>query len=369
MIYLDYAANYPTKKEVLDELIKYENQYYGNTNSIHQLGSLSHQKYLELKDKLYSLLNLNKDDYEIIFTPSATYSNNLAIQGISLSYSGFGNKILTSEFEHSSTNTTLSHLKDLGKDIEFVKTTSKGQLDLIDLENKITNQTILLCVCLLEGELGTIQDYKKILEITNKYPNLHVLFDVTQGIGKFKIDFSKLEMFSFTPHKIGGLIGTGFLVIKKSTILTPIIYGGKAESNYNPGTFPLGLFASSVKAIELSLNSIDESFKYVNNLSKYLIDNLSKLDGVIFNSFNDNPYICNISYKNILGYKIVDYLSNKGICVSQKSACSITNTPSKTMMSIYHDRKRALTSFRISISELTTKEEIDSLIQALKELK
>ena len=369
MIYLDYAANYPTKKEVLDELIKYETEYYGNSNSIHQAGILSHNKYIELKDKLYSLLNINKDEYEIIFTPSATYSNNLAIQGISLSYSGFGNKILTSEFEHSSTNTTLSHLKDLGKDIEFVKTTPNGQLDLIDLENKITNQTILLCVCLVEGELGTIQDYENILNITSKHPNLHVLFDITQGIGKIDIDFSKLEMFSFAPHKIGGLIGSGFLVIKKSTILTPIIYGGKAESNYNPGTFPLSLFASSVKAIELALLNKDKNYKYVKELNEYLISNLSKLDGVIFNSFNINPYICNISYKNILGYKIVDYLSNKGICVSQKSACSITNTPSKTMMSIYHDRKRALTSFRISISDLTTKDDIDLLIKALKEFK
>ncbi len=369
MIYFDYSANYPTRKEVLDELVLCENEYYGNTNSMHELGKKSHQKYLECLNKLYSYLNISKDEYEIIFTPSATYANNLAIQGIAKSYSGFGDKILTSEFEHSSTNTTLSYLKDLGKSIEFVKTKQDGQLDLFDLESKITPSTILLCVCLVESEVGTIQDYKKILEITNKYPHLHVLFDVTQGMCKFKFDYSKMEMFTFTPHKFGGLIGTGFLVIRKNTIITPLIYGGKAESNYNPGTFPLSLFVSSVKAIELGFKELENNYSYVLSLYEYLIQELQKLDNITINSQYKNPYICNISIKNKLGSYIVDYLSSKGICVSQKSACSITNTPSKTIMSMYHDRKRALSSFRISLSNLTTLEQVKILINTIKEIK
>lgn len=368
MIYFDYCANYPTKQEVLDELISCEKEYCGNTNSIHELGKKSHQKYLECLDKLYTLLNISKDEYDIVFTPSATYANNLAIQGIAKSFSGFGDKILTSEFEHSSTNTTLSYLKDTGKNIEFVKTNKDGQLDLIDLEEKITPSTILLCVCLVESEVGTIQDYEKILEVTSKYPNLHVLFDVTQGMCKFKFDYSKMEMFTFTPHKFGGLIGTGFLVIRKSTIITPLIYGGKAESNYNPGTFPLSLFVSSVKAIELGFSNLETNYNYVLLLYNYLINELQKLPNIIINSTNINPYICNISIKNKLGYESVNYLSLKGICVSQKSACSLTNTPSKTIMSIYHDRKRALSSFRISLSSMTSKEEIKTLIETIKEI-
>lgn len=366
--YLDYSSNYPTKKEVLDELIDTETNFFANTNSLHVLGKLADKKYKECVKKTLNIFKLDSNQYEVVFLSSATEANNLVLQGLFRSHSGIGNRILTSEFEHSSINTTLSFLKDQSGDIDFIKTDKDGQLDLNDLKEKINSSTILICLCLVESELGTIQNYNKVLEILKDYPNCHLLLDATQGIGKFNFDFNYVDFITYAPHKFGGLIGTGVLLKKKNIILSPLIYGGKSESIYKPGTTPLSLISSSTKALELAYENMDKNYKYVEKLAIYLRNELSQFKDLKFNSFNKNPYITNISFDNVLGYKMVELLSNKNICVSQKSACSLPNTPSKIVFAIYKNKKRALESFRISISELTTKEDIDNLITALKEI-
>ena len=221
MIYLDYAANYPAKKEVLDTLVEVELNYYGNYNSSHKLGIKSKEKYNELNNKIKDILSLD-DNYSIIYTSSATEANNLAIKGICSSYSGFGKKILVSELEHSSINGTLGYLKDNGFIVEFIKTLNNGQIDLNDLKEKLTNDVILVCVILVDGETGLMHDYKKISDVIKTSKNAHFLVDATQAIGKFKLDFSYLELVSFAPHKFGGIIGSGCLIKRKNTILTPL---------------------------------------------------------------------------------------------------------------------------------------------------
>ncbi len=368
MIYLDYASNYPAKKEVLDALVNTELNYIGNYNSSHKEGKRSKNKFIELDKSNKEILKLN-DDYDIIYTSSATESNNLAIKGTIKSYSGFGKKILVSEVEHSSVNGCLGQLKNAGYQIEFINILDNGEIDFDDLKKKLTSDTILVITILVESETGFIHDYKKIAEIIKKTnPNCHYLVDATQGVGKFDIDFNSLELVSFAPHKFGGIIGTGCLIKKKSTILSPLIEGGESNSIYRSGTPALGLLASTNKALELAYLNMDLNFKKVQELHDYLINNIKDIKGLMINSFS-NPYIINLSFLNIPAYKVVEYLSSKDICISQKSACSIKNTPSKIIFSIYKDKKRASNSFRISISELVTKEELDELIKCLKEVK
>lgn len=360
MIYLDYAANYPAKKEVLNEFLYVETNYIGNYNSTHALGRKSKAKFEEYDSGVRKLLNLS-EDYDVIYTSSATEANNMAIKGVVESYKGFGKKILVSEFEHNSINATLGYLKTIGYDIEFFDCQN-----LNDLKNKMSNDVILVISILIDSETGLMFDVDGIAKIINDFPHAHHLVDATQAIGKFDIALNKYEMVSFTPHKFGGITGSGVLVKKKSTILTPIIHGGLSQSIYRSGSVPLGIVASIYKSLEIAINNRNDNYHKVKEIHDYLVNNLKTIKNVQFNSF-DNPYIINISISNIKSKEIVDYFDNNNICVSQKSACSIKNTPSKSVMKLFNDRKRALESFRISLSELVTIEEIDSFIMCMKE--
>lgn len=368
MVYLDYSANYPVKEEVLDYMKEIELSYIGNANSIHNSGIKSLNLYNELDNNIKSLLKLN-ENFEIVYTSSATESNNLAIKGLAKSYSGFGKHILVSPYEHSSVNGALATLKDEGFEIEFLKVDSLGMIDKSYLESKIRTDTILVIAMFVESEAGIINDCESIADIiNNKNPNCHYLCDATQGIIKFDLDLNKLDLISFTPHKFGGLTGTGCLIKRKSTILTPLINGGKSSSIYRSGTIPLGLIGSIYKSIELAYKDLDKERIYVIKLHKYLIDNLKASNKVMINSFDNNPYIINISLSGIKASDSVKLLNDADIYVSQKSACSISNTPSKTIMAIYNNRSRALSSFRISISSLTTYNDIDKLINTIRSI-
>lgn len=365
MIYFDYSANYPTKNEVLDAFNKCERDYIGNCNSTHPLGKLSYERYLKANDHIFELLKLDKEKYEIIYTSSASESNNMVIKGLFESYKGYSSNFICSEFEHSSTNAALAYIKDKGAKVELVKTTSDGIIDLNDLNEKCLNKPILMCLNLVESEVGKIQNYQEVASIIHKN-NGYLLLDATQGITKFDFDLNCADFISFAPHKFGGIIGIGCLIKRKDLILTPLIHGGKSLSIYRGSTPCLSLIVSTEKAIELALENKESNFHKVKELQEYLLEYLRKQKNILINSFDENPYIVNISYKNIRASKIINYMNSRGICVSQKSACSIANTPSKTINAIYHDKQRALSSFRISLSDLTTLEEVKALIIALE---
>ena len=368
MIYLDYSANAPVRPEVLETLVQTESRFPGNVISLHPAGEASRKEYERLNQKALQLFGVEPEEYEIVYTSSASESNNLAIKGVYESYKGFGRHILASGFEHSSVNAALGYLKESGAEVEIVDTNEKGEIDFSDLHSKLRKDTILLCLNLLESETGTLQPYREIEALLKAYPNCHFLLDATQAIGKIRLDLRGIELLSCAPHKFGGIAGTGFLLKKKTTVLTPLIHGGVSVSPYRSGTAPLGLIASSVKALELAQKELDEHYRTASKLHALLVDRLRSIHGVLFNSPTDFPYILNISLSSKKASATVKALADKGICVSQKSACSIPNTPSKAIMAIYHDKNRALSSFRISLSYQTTKGEIEELANAIKEI-
>lgn len=323
--------------------------------------------YEKTDRELLSLFRLDPKEYETVYTSSASESNNLAIKGVFQSYQGYGRHILVSEFEHSSVNATLGYLKEgFSAEVGFVKTGKDGKMDLGDLKQKLREDTILLCLSVVEGEVGSIQDYKGVIDILKDYPNCHLLLDATQAVGKIPLSLEGADMVSFTPHKYGGIIGTGVLLKKRSIVLTPLIHGGNSVSIYRSSTTPLGLIASTVKATEEAILNLDSHYQKVRMLQEKLVSELKKEPDILINSNLEFPYILNISVKNRKASEIVSLLSDMDVCVSQKSACSIPNTPSKTIMSIYHDRERAMGSFRISLSYLTTEEEIDEFVSILR---
>lgn len=365
MIYLDYAAHHPVKEEALFEFNKIEMLRLGNSNSSHTLGVEATLLLDNAMNKLYKLLNLDNSIYEIIHVSSATEANNLAIKGIINSYKGFGKHILVSHLEHNSVNACLSYLKDQGFEIEFVENDEDGKISLDDLKSKIRKDTILVIVTLEDSESGIIQDYKDIASIVKEQENARLLMDVTQTMGKFDINYNEIDMFTFSSHKFGGLLSSGFLVKRKEIILTPLIHGGASQSIYRGGTVPVSLICSSVRALEIEYKDKDNHFAHVLSLKDRLIDAINSNNRIMINSAS-NPYIINLSIKNKKGNEVVKRLNEMNICVSQKSACSVSNTPSKIIMAMYHDKNRALSSFRISLSYLTKIEEIDELIKALE---
>jgi cysteine desulfurase len=366
MIFLDYASNYPVKDEVLDSFIEAEKKYYGNANSLHPLGRETFEFLKEVDRDIHSLLGIG-DDFEIIYTSSASESSNTVIKGLYDLHKGFRESFLSSEFEHTSVNSTLAYLKDQGADVSMVKTTSKGKMDLDNLRQKMENKPLLTCLTLVESEAGTIQDYHDVASIIHQNEESYLLLDATQAIGKIPFNFSDMDFVSFAPHKFGGIIGTGVLIRRKNIPVTPLIHGGKSLSMYRSSTPSVGLIASIRTALRIALENQEKNYDRVRLLCDRLVGGLKENPNIEINSFLENPYIVNLSYRNQRAMDVVSYLSTKGICVSQKSACSILNTPSKVINCIYHDKKRALSSFRVSLSELVREEEIDEFVKVLGE--
>ncbi len=367
MIYLDAASNVKTKKEVLDTFLKIENRNLANANSLHNGGKNARAIVESYQDKIYESLGLDKSEYDIIHTSSGTESNNLAIKGFAYSYSGYGRHILVSPLEHSSTNATLGYLKDNNFEVEFIPVNKDGKIDLISLDKKIRKDTILIVINLIDGEVGFIQDYKNIIEVAKKH-NIKVFFDAVQAFGKFKLDYNQLDFFSISPHKFGGLLGTGLLIKRKEIILTPLIHGGKSLTLFRSGSIPISLIGATSKAIELAVLNLDKHYEYVKSLQSYLLAKLKDFSKITINSPLDNPYIINISIEGFKGRDILEYLNSKEIYVSQKAACDVLNTPSKVLMSVYNNKMRASSSIRISINEDNAIEEINELIKQLKEM-
>lgn len=362
MIYLDYSATTKTNDEVLDTFIKCSKEFIGNPNSLHSLGVKSKNIIDSATKQIASLLNINEN--EIIYTSGASESNNLAIKGICEKYKNRGNHIITTPLEHSSINSQIDYLIDHGFKVDYVKLDDSGQVDLNDLENLINDNTILISICSVNSEIGLIQPIEKIASIIKKYPKCFFHSDMTQSIGKININISDVDLVSFSAHKFYGIKGIGVLIKKEKIELTPLIHGGKSTTKYRSGTPCLPLIVSTSKALRLALDNLDEKNKYVLDINKYLKDKLSLYDKVKINS-NDNciPHILNISVIGVKPETMLHALERYEVYISTKSACSDSNSKSDVVYALTNSNERASSSLRISISYLTTKEEIDEFIK------
>lgn len=188
--------------------------------------------------------------------------------------------------------------------------------------------------------------------------------DCTQAVGKINIDLKNIDLISFAPHKFYGLNGFGALIKNKEIVLEPLINGGASTTIYRSGTPVIGQICALEKALEISFNNLEERKKYVKNINKKLRENLSKYKDVKINTISDeNPFILNISVNGVKATEFKNKLEEYGVCISIKSACTITITPSRIVMAMTHDRKRALDSFRISLSHLVKESEINKFLE------
>jgi cysteine desulfurase len=367
IIYLDYSANTPVDEEVLKAFNEATLKYFANPNSTHKLGILAKERIDLATANIMKLFeektNISKD-MEIVYTSGSSESNNLAIKGIARTYRENGKHIITTFLEHSSVSSPLTNLKEQGYEIDLLEIKSDGTVDLEHLKELLRDDTILVSVCAVDSELGRVQPIKQIAEILSNYPNCYLHVDCTQAIGKINIDLQGVDLISFASHKFYGLNGFGGLIKRKEIVLEPIIHGGSSTSIYRSGTPVTGQIVAMEKALQLAFDNLDERYEYVKKLNLYLREKLKNYDLVQINTLGgENPFILNLGIKGVTAVDFKKMLDENGVCISIKSACSVVISPSRPVMAITHDRKRALSSWRISLSHLTTVEEINKFLE------
>ena len=365
MIYLDYSATTKADSEVLRRFVNDNELYFANSNSVHTLGKDVVKKIDKTTKEILSLLNLS--GFDLVYTSGASESNNLAIKGVALASKK--KKIITSGFEHSSVVGCLNYLVKLGYEVEIVETDKFGLVDLFNLESLIDEDTCLVTIGAVNSETGILQDIKKISEVIKKYPEVLFHSDMTQAIGKVDVDLNVCDLISFSCHKFYGIKGIGGLFVKKGVSMTPVIHGGKSLSKFRGGTPPSPLIFSVLNSMKPAIENLNERFRGVKIINEYLNNRLSEFDEVIINSNQYSiPQILNVSFLKFSSRFIQEELSKREIFVSTTTACASGNETSLTILKLTNSLERANSAIRISLSHLTTKEEIDKFVIALNEI-
>lgn len=295
MIYLDYSATTKVDEEVLDTYCKVARDYIGNPNSLHKLGIQANELIEASTKKIAEILNVNPKD--IIYTSGSSEANNLAVKGICQKYQNRGKHAITTELEHSSVIAPLNYLQNQGFEVDFVKLDENGVVDLEDLKKKMRDDTILVSIAAVNSEVGVAQPIEEIAKIVKDYPKCYFHSDVTQSIGKQKINFENIDLASFSAQKFFGMKGVGCLIKKDSIVIDPLIHGGKSTTIYRSGTPATPLIASLAKALRLAYDDFEKKQKQVQEIHDYTIEKLSKLDIFINSNSHCIPNIINVSLK------------------------------------------------------------------------
>ena len=362
MIYLDYSANTPADPAVLDAFCQTERRYIGNPNSVHPAGQAAQGEMERVTNRIAALLGVDAE--EIIYTSGASESNNLALKGIMQASRHIGKHIISTALEHSSVGGALSALQQQGCEVDLVDIRRDGTIDLEQLREQLRKDTALVSVCAVDSELGTVQPIREIGAMLKDYPNCRLHVDATQAVGKTELVLDGVDTMSIAPHKFYGLNGSGLLVKKKDLIIEPQIHGGGSTTPYRSGTPALGLAVSIETALRLALEQQEQRIARVRELNRFLRGELVKYPAVRINSpENAVPHILNLSVSGVKGTVFQEALGKYDVCVSVKSACSVAGTPSKAVYAVSRDRKNALSSWRISLSHLTTMEELTEFLQ------
>lgn len=366
MIYLDYAANTPADEQVINIFSEVSRNFIANPNSSHKLGLLASERLKESTKKIAELLNVQEN--EIIYTSGASESNNLAIKGIAGQYKKYGKHMITTYLEHSSVNGAVEYLKNNGYEVDYADIDADGRVDLQSLKSLIRKDTILISICCVDGEVGIEQPIDEIIRLISDYPNCYFHTDATQAIGKVPASFANVDLVTFAPHKFYGLNGCGVLIKKENVLLEPLIHGGVSTTPFRSGTPSLNMIVATEKALSLAYESLDERYNYVKNINLKVKNELKKYKDVMINSTEYSvPYILNISINKVNTEQFKAALEDHDIFVSTKSACCAPNTVSRPVYALTKDRKRALSTLRISLSHLTSEADIAVFLEKFDE--
>ena len=368
-IYLDNAATTQTKVEVVEAMLPYFNEYYGNPSSIYDIATKSKTAVTHARDTIASALGCSSSD--VYFTAGGSESDNWALTGVAEAYAQKGNHIITTQIEHHAILHTCDYLKTRGFEISYIPVDEEGVVKLDELKAAIRPTTILISVMFANNEIGTIQPIKEIGQIAREH-NIIFHTDAVQAFGHVPINVNdyNIDMLSASGHKLNGPKGVGFLYIRQGLKVRSFIHGGAQERKRRAGTENVPGIVGLGKATELAMASLEERMKYETNLRDYLIDRVtgeipfSRVNGHKKKRLPNNASFC---FRFIEGESLLIMLDMKGIAGSSGSACSSGSLdPSHVLLVIGLPHEIAHGSLRLTLSEFTTKEEIDFVVESIK---
>lgn len=369
-MYLDNSATTAVSKEVLDEMEPYFRQAYGNPSTLYSVGRDAKKGLEQARQRVADAINA--DPKEIIFTSGGSESDNLAIKGIALKLRGKGNHIITSEIEHPAVMETLHFLESLDFKVTYLPVYENGIVKVEDVEAAITPETILITIMHGNNEIGTIQP---IAEIGKLARQKKILFhtDAVQTFGKIKVDVEELnvDLLSLSSHKVHGPKGVGALYIKKGVRITPLIHGGGQERGIRSGTENVPGIVGFGKACEIANRDLDKNYQRLIKTRDEIIDKV--LDAVPESYLNGDrnerlPNVVNFRFSAIEGESLILLLDAKGYQTSTGSACSSkTLEASPVLKALNLDDVDVHGSLRISLGSQTQFDDVDGLVEAIKE--
>lgn len=369
--YFDNAATTRVDDDVIEYMIPYMKEVYFNPSSLYKPSIMAKKAVNDARERVAKAINANSS--EIYFTSGGSESDNLAIKGFAYANRKKGNHLITSCIEHPAVINSMKSLEKEGFEVTYLSVDENGFISLDELERSIKENTILISVMFANNEIGTIEPIKKIGDIAKKY-NICFHTDAVQAIGSINVDVNdmNIDMLSLSGHKFYGPKGVGALFVRKGILINRLNDGGHQEKGKRSGTENVPGIVGLGYAIEKACNSVDENNKKISELRDYYIDRvLSEISDVKVNGDRTNrlPGNANISFKYVEGESILLRLDSKGVCVSTGSACSsLSLEPSYVLLSIGLSHELAHGSIRVSLGKHNTKEEIDYLVDVLKEV-
>ena len=374
-VYLDYAATTPMDPRVIEEVNKHFRESYGNSSSLHSIGQKAAQILVKSRQTVASLINVKRD--EVFFTSSGTEADNLAIFGVAFKNKSRGNHIITSTIEHHAVENTCKQLEKRGFKVTFLPVDKSGLINLKELEDKITDKTILISIMFANNEIGTIEPIKEIGKIAK---NHDIIFhtDAVQAFGKVPIDVDEMniDLLSETAHKLYGPKGVGMLYIRNKGIregwgkyIEPIMYGGSQERDMRPSTVNIPGIAGFAKAVEIAKEAMPKEIERETKLRDKIIHTvLNNIEDSYLNGHASQrlPNNVNLGFRFIEGESIVLDLDGEGIATSTGSACSSKSLDhSHVLLAIGLRPEEAHGSLRATVGRFTTEDDVDYFLEKL----
>ena len=366
-VYMDNAATTPVSPAVLEKMLPYFSECYGNANSIHSTGLDARKALNAARKKVAAALNCNPE--EVYFTSGGSESDNWALKGVAFANRKKGNHIITSAIEHHAILHTCEWLEKQGFEITYVPVDADGLVNPADVEAAITDKTILISIMAANNEIGTIEPIEEIAKIAHAH---HVLFhtDAVQAIGAIPVDVRAIgcDLLSLSGHKFHGPKGVGALYIKQGTRIDNLIHGGAQERGRRASTENVAGIVGMAEAIELATANIPEKAARISALRDQLIDGLTALPYVRLNGHHTKrlPGNVNVSVRFIEGESLLLRLDLAGVAASSGSACTSGSLdPSHVLLAIGLPHEIAHGSLRLSLSDTTTQEEVDYVLSVL----
>ncbi len=369
--YFDNSATTRVKEEVLEEMLPYFKENYGNPSSLYSIGRISKKAIEEARKKVANLINANPN--EIYFTGCGSESDNTIIKGIAYANRKRGRHIITSKIEHPAVLHTCQTLERQGFEVTYLPVNHEGLINIEQLRNSIRNDTILISIMFANNEIGTIQPIEHIAKIARMY-NIVFHTDSVQACGNIPIDVKKMgiDSLSLSGHKLYAPKGIGALYVRSGVEFEKILDGGHQEKDKRAGTENVAGMVGLGKACELANKNLREHMRHLKELRDYFIEQVTKrIEGAVLNGSIENrlPGNANFSFPSVDGEALLLNLDAKGICASAGSACtSGTSAPSHVLKSIGLSDELAHSSLRVTFGEENIKEDVDFLLENLCEI-